>query len=133
MRNVELLAFADGTIETGSARQVSVPSIVGQTQEAAALASGRLLVGDVTFESSDTVAAGSVVRQTPAPGESAASGTPVALVSPTLTGHSSRRSSPAAYRPRPAVSGDAAPHLDQAPRRPPERVFAGRGGGWADV
>lgn len=82
VRNVELLAFADGTIETESARLVLVPGVVGQTQEeaAAAIASGRLLVGDVTFESSDTVPAGSVVRQTPAPGETAAPGTPVDLV-----------------------------------------------------
>ncbi|WP_437581544.1 peroxidase family protein [Sorangium sp. So ce887] len=82
VRNIEQLTFADGTIQLVSGRLLQVPGVVGETQEAATatIASGMLLLGDVTFENSDTVAAGSVIRQTPAAGETASPGSPVDVV-----------------------------------------------------
>lgn len=74
-------ACGDGS-DGSAAAQVSVPSVVGDTQAAAttAITGAKLTVGTVTQASSATVASGSVVSQTPAAATSAASGSSVALV-----------------------------------------------------
>jgi uncharacterized repeat protein (TIGR03803 family) len=61
---------------------VSVPNVVGQTQAAAATAitGAGLIVGTVTTESSNTVASGTVISQSPAGGASVASGSAVNLI-----------------------------------------------------
>jgi uncharacterized repeat protein (TIGR03803 family) len=61
---------------------INVPDVVGQTQAAAATAiSGAgLIVGTVTTESSNTVASGSVISQSPASGTGVASGSAVNLI-----------------------------------------------------
>ncbi|HKB13269.1 MAG TPA: PASTA domain-containing protein, partial [Vicinamibacterales bacterium] len=61
---------------------VTVPNVVGQTQAAASttLTNAGLTVGAITFSPSTTVAAGSVISQTPAAGASAPGGSAVALV-----------------------------------------------------
>jgi beta-lactam-binding protein with PASTA domain len=83
---------ADGlTVDVGTAMNlvvssgkppVTVPNVVGQTQAAATttLTNAGLTVGTVTFQPSTTVAAGSVISQTPTGGTSAAAGSAVALV-----------------------------------------------------
>ena len=61
---------------------VAVPNVVGLTQAAAttAITGAGLTVGAVTTASSETVAAGSVISQTPASGGTAPQGSAVALV-----------------------------------------------------
>jgi hypothetical protein len=75
-----ITACGDGS--NGSAAQISVPNVVGDTQAAAttAITGAGLTVGTVTQASSATVASGSVISQTPAAGTGAASGASVALV-----------------------------------------------------
>jgi PASTA domain len=75
-----IAACGDGS--SGSAAQINVPNVVGDTQAAAstAITGAGLTVGTVTQASSATVASGSVISQTPASGTSAASGASVALV-----------------------------------------------------
>src|SRR5947207_2994372 len=62
--------------------QVAVPNVVGQTQAAAASAitGAGLTVGAVTQQSSSTVAAGSVISESPTAGTRGASGSAVSLV-----------------------------------------------------
>src|SRR5207248_3392200 len=62
--------------------QIAVPNVVGQTQAAAASAitGAGLTVGAVTMQSSSTVAAGSVISESPPAGTKVASGSPVNLV-----------------------------------------------------
>jgi hypothetical protein len=59
-----------------------VPSVVGLTQSTAtdALVSASAVLGDVTFENSDSVADGVVISQNPAAGESVEQGSAVSLV-----------------------------------------------------
>ena len=61
---------------------VTVPNLAGMTQTEAesALATANLVMGTLTVEFSDIVAAGLVLRQTPGPGSSTASGATVAVV-----------------------------------------------------
>src|SRR2546429_1798536 len=71
-------------VSTGSTgtSQVAVPDVVGQTQAAAASAitGAGLTVGAVTMQSSSTVAAGSVISESPSAGTKVASGSAVSLV-----------------------------------------------------
>ena len=69
------------TISSGPAK-VTVPNVVGQTQSAAttALTGVGLTVGTVTQQASSSVAAGSVISQTPASGSSVDAGSAVSLV-----------------------------------------------------
>src|SRR5205085_1563299 len=71
-------------VSTGSPgpAQVTVPNVVGQTQAAAtsALTGAGLTVGAVTMQSSSTVAAGSVISESPTAGTRVASGSAVTLV-----------------------------------------------------
>src|SRR5207249_7034594 len=62
--------------------QVAVPNVVGQMQAAAASAitGAGLTVGTVTQQSSSTVAAGSVISESPTAGTRVASGSAVSLV-----------------------------------------------------
>src|SRR3989440_5249705 len=62
--------------------QMAVPNVVGQTQAAAASAitGAGLTVGAVTMQSSSTVAAGSVISESPPAGTKVASGSAVNLV-----------------------------------------------------
>src|SRR6184192_469545 len=62
--------------------QIAVPNVVGQTQAAAtsAITGAGLTVGAVTMQSSSTVAAGSVISESPPAGTKVASGSPVNLV-----------------------------------------------------
>ncbi len=82
---------AGGLVAPGSAvdivvslgpAMVSVPDVVDLTEAAAtaALAAAGLTLGTVTSENSDTVAAGSIIRQSPTAGASAAPGSAVNLV-----------------------------------------------------
>jgi PASTA domain len=75
-----ITACGDGS--SGSAAQISIPNVVGDSQTVAttAITGAGLTVGTVTQASSATVASGSVISQTPAAGASAASGASVALV-----------------------------------------------------
>lgn len=68
-------------ISTGPAF-ISAPNVVGQTQASAssAIAAAGLKVGTITQQSSNTIAAGIVISQSPAAGASVASGSPVNLV-----------------------------------------------------
>ena len=61
---------------------VSVPGVVGKTQAAAqaAISSAHLSVGTVTQDFSDTVAAGSVISQSPSAGTSVSQGSSVNMV-----------------------------------------------------
>ena len=63
-------------------QNVSVPNVVGLTQAQAqsVLVSAGLVLGTVTSEFSDTVAAGIVLQQSPSSGATASSGSAVALV-----------------------------------------------------
>ena len=62
--------------------QVDVPSVVGQplNQAMGSIAAAKLITGNVTHEPSAESALGTVLRQEPAPGATAARGTAVALV-----------------------------------------------------
>src|SRR5205814_7753908 len=61
---------------------VAVPNVVGQTQSAAtsAITGAGLTLGAVTRQSSSTVAAGSVISESPPGGTKVASGSAVSLV-----------------------------------------------------
>ena len=63
-------------------QMVSVPNVEGLTQDAAttAITRAKLMVGTITQQSSNTVAAGNVISQDPASGSSVAQGSPVNLV-----------------------------------------------------
>ena len=69
-------------VVSSGAKAVKVPSIVNQDQAAAtaALTAAGLAGGEVTTTYSATLKAGTVISSTPAPGESAAEGSAVALV-----------------------------------------------------
>ena len=69
------------TVSSGPAMD-TVPNVVGNTQAAATtvVTAAGLTVGTVTMQSSSTVAAGSVISETPAAGASVAAGSTVALV-----------------------------------------------------
>jgi hypothetical protein len=75
-----ITACGDGS--SGSAAQINVPNVVGDSQSVAttAITGAGLTVGAVTQASSATVASGSVISQAPAAGASAASGASIALV-----------------------------------------------------
>ncbi len=75
---VELRASAPGAPPAS----VTVPNLVGLSDTAArtAITSAELSVGSVSSENSADVPAGQVIRQTPAAGGSAASGSPVGFV-----------------------------------------------------
>src|SRR5271165_770228 len=61
---------------------VTVPNVEGLTQDAAttAITAAKLMVGTVTQQTSNTVAAGKVISQDPANRSSVAQGSPVNLV-----------------------------------------------------
>jgi beta-lactam-binding protein with PASTA domain len=61
---------------------MTVPNVEGLTQAAAtaAITGGKLMVGTVTQQISNTVVAGNVISQDPANGSSLAQGSPVNLV-----------------------------------------------------
>jgi beta-lactam-binding protein with PASTA domain len=63
-------------------QMVTVPNVGGLTQDPAttAITAAKLMVGTVTQQSSNTVAAGKVISQDPANGSSVAQGSPVNLV-----------------------------------------------------
>ena len=63
-------------------QMVTVPNVEGLTQDAAttAITAAKLMVGTVTQQTSNTVAAGNVISQDPTSGSSAAEGSPVNLV-----------------------------------------------------
>src|SRR6202047_2694740 len=63
-------------------QMVTVPNVEGLTQAAAttAITAAKLMVGTVTQQTSNTVAAGNVISQDPASGNSVAQGSPVNLV-----------------------------------------------------
>ena len=69
-------------------QMVSVPSVEGMTQDAAATAitEAKLIVGTVTQQTSNTVASGKVISQDPASGGSVAESSPVNLVISSSTG-----------------------------------------------
>src|SRR5881275_1474997 len=73
---------ADVQLPSSPGPKVAVPNVVGQTQAAAAsaLTGAGLTVGAVTMQSSSTVAAGSVISESPPAGTEVASGSPVNLV-----------------------------------------------------
>ena len=75
-----ITACGDGS--DGSAAQISVPNVVGDTQSAAtsALSAIGVMVGTVTAQSSATVASGLVITQSPAPAASVSKGSAVNLV-----------------------------------------------------
>lgn len=77
------LAACSGGGSGGSAsNNVSVPSVVGNTQSAAstAITAAGLTVGTVTNQSSASVTSGNVISESPAAGTSVSRGSPVALV-----------------------------------------------------
>src|SRR6202166_743507 len=63
-------------------QMVTVPNVEGLTQDPAttAIIAAKLMVGTVTQQTSNTVAAGNVISQDPANGSSVAQGSPVNLV-----------------------------------------------------
>src|SRR6202035_5086544 len=63
-------------------QMVTVPNVEGLTQDAAttAITGTKLMGGAVTQHSSNTVATGNIISQTPASGNSVAQGSPVNLV-----------------------------------------------------
>ena len=69
-------------VSTGPSGQVSVPNVAGQTQAVAtsSIQSAGLVVGTVTAAASSTVAAGSVISESPAAGTQVNTGTSVNLV-----------------------------------------------------
>ena len=82
---------ADVQLPSSPGPKVAVPNVVGQTQAAAAsaLTGAGLTVGAVTMQSSSTVAAGSVISESPSAGTRVASGSAVNLVVSTGGGTSS--------------------------------------------
>src|SRR5580692_2530841 len=62
--------------------KMTVPNVEGLTQDAAttAITAAKLTVGTVTQQTSNTVAAGKVISQDPASGNSVAQGSPVNLM-----------------------------------------------------
>jgi hypothetical protein len=79
---VAVTVTACGGGSSGSATQINVPNVVGDTQSVAttAITGAGLTVGTVTQGSSATVASGNVISQTPAAGSSAASGSSIAVL-----------------------------------------------------
>jgi len=79
---VMAVLLASLVLAAGCKTSVTVPDVSGMTQTAAqaTLTGAGFTLGAVTPSYSATVAAGAVVSQVPAPGTSAATGTPVALV-----------------------------------------------------
>ena len=86
------------TVSTGP-RQVEVPEVIGLTQEEAEaeITGAKLKVGDVSMETSDEVERGSVISQSPEPGEEVdarsevdlvVSGGPEAVTVPSVIGQS---------------------------------------------
>jgi hypothetical protein len=77
-----MLLAACGDGGSSGPAQVSVPSVVGDSQAAAttAITGAGLTLGTVTVQSSSTVASGSVISENPAAGASVADGSAVALV-----------------------------------------------------
>jgi hypothetical protein len=77
-----------GSSGSGATAQVSVPSVVGDTQAAAttAITGAGLTVGTVTQQSSGTVTSGEVISENPAANASLAKGSAVALVTSTGPG-----------------------------------------------
>ena len=76
------LVVSTGPVPVPGPTMVTVPNVVNQTQAAAttAIQAAQLLVGTISQRSSTTVAAGSVISQSPAAGSSLASGSAVSLV-----------------------------------------------------
>src|SRR6184192_3213511 len=76
-----VMAHTQADVQIGSSPPptVLVPNVVGQTQAAAtsAITSAGLTAGTVTMQSSTTVASGSVISESPAPGTSVTSASPV--------------------------------------------------------
>src|SRR5260221_241697 len=70
------------TLFLSGCAKVTVPNVVGMTQAAAttAITEGKLKLGNVTQQNSNTVATGNVISQAPASGSSAAEGSAVTLV-----------------------------------------------------
>jgi beta-lactam-binding protein with PASTA domain/Ca2+-binding RTX toxin-like protein len=79
---IERLQFTDQVVTLAGVPNVTVPSVGNQTQAAATttLTNASLLVGAITQANSGTVAAGSVISQSPAAGQSVPAGTSVSLV-----------------------------------------------------
>jgi beta-lactam-binding protein with PASTA domain len=79
--NVNSSSAVNLVVSSGPA-QISVPNVVGQTQANAtsAITSAGLVLGTVTTAASPTVAAGSVISQSPVAGTNVNSGSAVALV-----------------------------------------------------
>ena len=77
-----ILAVAAVILASMWSTQVDVPSVVGQplNQAMGSIAAAKLITGNVTHEPSAESALGTVLRQEPAPGATAARGTAVALV-----------------------------------------------------
>jgi beta-lactam-binding protein with PASTA domain len=69
-------------ISSGPQMMMTIPNVEGLTQAAAtsAITGGKLMVGTVTQQNSNTVVAGSVISQDPRNGSSLAQGSPVNLV-----------------------------------------------------
>jgi PASTA domain len=69
-------------ISSGPQQAVTVPNVVGSTQDAAttAITGAKLVVGAVTQQSDNTVATGNVTSQDPTSGSSVTQGSPVNLV-----------------------------------------------------
>jgi len=69
-------------ISSGPQQAVTVPNVAGATQDAATIAikAAKLVVGTVTPQTSDTVASGIVISQSPASASSVPGGSPVNLV-----------------------------------------------------
>ena len=82
---------ADVQLPSSPGPTVAVPNVVGQMQAAAtsALTGAGLTLGTVTMQSSSTVAAGSVISESPSAGTRVASGSAVNLVVSTGGGTSS--------------------------------------------
>ena len=75
-------AAVDLVVSLGAAQSTTVPDVVGLEQATAesSIVSASLVVGTISTASSDTVAAGNVISQSPTGGSSVASGTTVDLV-----------------------------------------------------
>jgi serine/threonine-protein kinase len=69
-------------ISSGPQMMITVPNVEGLTQDAAttAITGAKLTIGNVTQQTSDTVASGNVISQDPASGSSVAEDSPVKLV-----------------------------------------------------
>jgi|CXWL01.1.fsa_nt_gi RHS repeat-associated protein len=75
-------SLVDLILASSGPAQVTIPNVVGLTQDAAttALTSAGLMVGTITQQASSTVPAGNVISQSPAAGVSVVSGSVVSLV-----------------------------------------------------